>query len=70
MTQDRYRALRGVSDQVTMDVLIGGRRQETRSHLSELLDLPTRPGDAVNRLGSGGRTRIRTWDPLLVRQVL
>ena len=38
-SQDRFEAIRRVSDQHTMEVRWGGKRKEHRSHLTELLDI-------------------------------
>lgn len=52
-TQDRYEALRSVSDRVPMSVAWTGQTQRVRSHLSELLDIVAGTGrrlSAVCRL--------------------
>jgi len=46
-TQDRYEAIRKVSDRVTMDVRRDGKRRAVRSYLSELLDLVNGTGRRI-----------------------
>lgn len=47
-TQDRYEAVRAVSDSVEMEVRWGGRRTRRRSHLSELLDVVNGTGRRIS----------------------
>lgn len=47
-TQDRYEAVRAVSNQVMMDVRWNGRRRAMRSHLSELLDIANGTGRRIS----------------------
>jgi integrase len=49
-TQDRFEAIRKVSDQVTMDVRWNGKREEERSYLSELLDLANGTGRRLSAI--------------------
>lgn len=49
-TQDRYEQTRVKSDQVTMTVWRNGRRHETRSYLSELLDLANGTGRRISAI--------------------
>lgn len=51
-TQDRFEAIRKVSDQVQMDCRWNGKRQEQRSHLSELLDLANGTGRRLSAICS------------------
>jgi hypothetical protein len=50
MTEDRYEALRAVSDEVTMEVHQRGHRVAVRSHLSELLDLANETGRRISAI--------------------
>jgi integrase len=47
-TRDRYEALRAVSDQVMMTATGEGKREETRSSLSELLDIAVGTGRRIS----------------------
>ncbi len=47
-TQDRYEAVRAVSDTVTMDVRRDGRRFTVRSYLSEILDIVNGTGRRIS----------------------
>jgi hypothetical protein len=47
-TQDRYEAVRAVSDSVTMDVRRNGRRFAVRSYLSEILDIVNGTGRRIS----------------------
>jgi site-specific recombinase XerD len=47
-SQDRYEAIREVSDQVTMEIRSGGKRHQVRSYLSELLDIVNGTGRRVS----------------------
>jgi integrase len=49
-TQDRYEALRAVSDQVMMRIRAGSGQQRTRSYLSELLDLANETGRRLSAI--------------------
>jgi integrase len=49
-TQDRYEALRAVSDQVMMRIRVGSRQQLTRAYLSELLDLANETGRRLSAI--------------------
>lgn len=49
-TQDRFEAIRKVSDQVMMDVRWNGKREEQRSYLSELLDLANGTGRRLSAI--------------------
>ena len=55
-TTDRYRALRGISDQHMMEIRAFGKREEHRSYLSELLDIAAGTG---RRLSAICRLRFR-----------
>jgi integrase len=50
MTQDRYLALRDVSDQVTMEIMVGGSLEKVRSYLTELLDLANETGRRLSAI--------------------
>ncbi len=49
-TQDRYKAIRAVSDRVTMEVLWDGKREKVRSYVSELLDLANYTGRRLSAI--------------------
>lgn len=52
-TWDRYEAIRAKTDEVTMETTWNGKREERRSHLSEILDLAVATGrrlSAIRRL--------------------
>ena len=49
-TTDRYEAIRGVSDQVEMEILWHGKRTKQRSYLSELLDLAYATGRRISAI--------------------
>ena len=49
-TQDRFEAIRKVSDEVMMDVRWNGKREERRSYLSELLDLANGTGRRLSAI--------------------
>jgi hypothetical protein len=49
---DRYEALRAVSDEVLMEIRWRGKREERRSHLSELLDLAYHTGRRITAIFS------------------
>ncbi|MBI4502917.1 MAG: tyrosine-type recombinase/integrase [Gemmatimonadetes bacterium] len=49
-TQDRFEALRAVSDQVQMEIRWKGRRQRQRSYLRELLDLANGTGRRIGAI--------------------
>ena len=51
-THERYVALRAVTDDVPMEIRWGGRRQEQRSYLSELLDLANYTGRRIRAICS------------------
>lgn len=51
-TQDRFEAIRKVSDQVLMDVRWEGKREERRSYLSELVDLANGTGRRLSAICS------------------
>ena len=51
-TQDRYEAVRAVSDSVTMDLRRNGRRFAVRSYLSEILDIVNGTGRRVSAVTS------------------
>ena len=51
-TQDRFEAIRKVSDQVLMDVRWEGKREERRSYLSELIDLANGTGRRLSAICS------------------
>ncbi len=46
-TQDRYEALRAVSDEVAMEIRWEGQRRKTRSYLTEVLDIAQGTGRRV-----------------------
>ncbi|HEX6030517.1 MAG TPA: tyrosine-type recombinase/integrase, partial [Tepidiformaceae bacterium] len=49
-SDDRYEAVRGVSDQVTMRVRVGGKETFPRSYLSELLDIAQGTGRRISAI--------------------
>ena len=49
-TADRYESIRGVSDQVLMEVRWHGKRMKQRSYLSELLDLAHATGRRISAI--------------------
>lgn len=49
-TQDRYEAVRAVSDSIEMEVRWGGAREKRRSHLSELLDVVNGTGRRISAI--------------------
>ena len=49
-TTDRYEAIRGVSDQVEMEIQWYGKRTKQRSYLSELLDLAYATGRRISAI--------------------
>lgn len=50
MTQNRYAALRAVSDQIMMEIAVRGRRTAVRSHLTELLVLANETGRRLSAI--------------------
>jgi len=51
-TQDRYEAIRGVTDQVTMEIRWNGKREEQRSYLSEIFDIANGTGRRLSAVCS------------------
>ena len=51
-TQDRYETIRGVTDQVTMEIRWNGRREEQRSYLSEIFDIANGTGRRLSAVCS------------------
>ena len=49
-TTDRYEAIRGVSDQVQMEIRWHGKRTKQRSYLSEILDLAYATGRRISAI--------------------
>jgi len=49
-TTDRYEAIRGVSDQIPMEIRWHGKRTKQRSYLSELLDLAYATGRRISAI--------------------
>lgn len=61
-TQDRYEAVRAVSDRVEMEVRWSGGREKRRSHLSELLDVVNGTGRRISAVCA------LTYEDLRLRQ--